>query len=163
MKREKRRREALATRKKSNQEYISIDDSDSPILEDLDNQAQLRVPAPSSSQSTNFAEHRHPFIRKGGTEPPENVTEPSSSFKLVSQEPIVVSENQQPFIRMGRTRSPQKQSRIVDFWARPSTSPAGTTIMVDAPGESISIPSTPPDARDESPSLKMEKFPEAPM
>jgi hypothetical protein len=116
-----------------------------------------------------YAEPQHPFIRKGSTESPQKqqrIVEPSTS--LVSHKPIVVAENQHPFIRKGSIKFPQKQQRIVEFWARPSTSSVsqrliGTTREVDIPQKSISGPSTPPDARDESPSPNREKSPaEAP-
>ena len=103
-------------------EYMIIEDSDNSILEDLDNQVQLRDPAPSSSRSIDYAEHQD----------------------------------------QGITKSSRKQQKIVEFWAHlPKSFASQRPIVVDTPDKNVSGPSTPPNARDKSPSPKREKSPEA--
>ena len=82
------------------QEYMTIsDDSDNSILEILDNQAQLHIPAPSSSesQSSNLAKRQHLFIQKGSTEPPQKQQKifdfwTYSSSSSVSQKPTGMAD-----------------------------------------------------------------------
>jgi hypothetical protein len=136
MQREQQKREVLV-KESEVQEYMTISDaSDNSILEVLDNQAQLHIPAPSSSQSqsSNLAKHQHLFIQKGSTEPPQKQQRIANFWAYPSASSV-------------------------------SQRPTGFR-MTDAPRKSVSGPSTPPDARnhDESSSRKREKsqVPEAP-
>ncbi|KIM47351.1 hypothetical protein M413DRAFT_423131 [Hebeloma cylindrosporum] len=158
--RQRQRRKILA-KETEVPEYISLEDSESSLDDLLDDEAQLRIPAPSSSKSINYANNQRPFI------PEAHATKSSPKQKrtierltpLVTQRPIVVTENRHPVIQTGRDKSPQKGRRIVDFWERRSTPMVSQRpIVVDTPDVGTPRPSTLSEAR----APEREKSPEAP-